>query len=174
VTTEPADLLGFGKRLGKVKPGFDADIVVWDSDPLSVGASPLQVWIDGTAQYENPVELKKPLSAPITPDLSLNTTNEETGQLDDVFFTGVSKVLLSNDDETTHADTPFNVAISNGKIVCLGTCETELKLASASEGKIIHLKNGYLTDSFTAFGSTLGLNAIQRLQPRGRRPRPRQ
>ncbi|ROW07909.1 hypothetical protein VMCG_03446 [Cytospora schulzeri] len=160
VTTEPADLLGLGQRLGKIKPGYDADIVVWDSDPLSVGASPLQVWIDGTAQYEDPVELKKPLTAPMTPDLSLNTTNEETGQLSDVFFTGVSKVLLSNTDEITNADAPFNVAISNGKIACIGTCEAELNLASTTEGKIIHLKNGYLTNSFTAFGSTLGLNSI--------------
>lgn len=160
VTTEPADLLGLGQRLGKIKPGYDADIVVWDSDPLSVGASPLQVWIDGTAQYEDPIELNKPLTAPMTPDLSLNITNEETGQLDDVFFTGVSKVLLSSNDEIINADTPFNVAISNGKIACIGTCEAELKLASTTEGKIIHLKNGYLTNSFTAFGSTLGLNSI--------------
>lgn len=160
VTTEPADLLGLGKRLGRIKPGYDADIVVWDSDPLSVGASPLQVWIDGTAQYEDPVELDKPLTAPMTPNLSLNTTNEETGQVDNVFFTGVSKVLLSNSDETTYTDTPFNVAISNGKISCIGACEAELKLARNPEGKIIHLKNGYLTDSFTAFGSTLGLNEI--------------
>ena len=34
VTSEPADLLGLGQRLGKIKPGYDADIVVWDSDPL--------------------------------------------------------------------------------------------------------------------------------------------
>ncbi|KUI58358.1 hypothetical protein VP1G_05666 [Cytospora mali] len=160
VTSEPSDLLGLGKRLGKIKPGYDADIVVWDSDPLSVGASPLQVWIDGNAQYEDPVELKKPFSAPITPDLSLNTTNEETGQLGNVFFTGISKVLLSNNDELANADTPFNVAISNGKISCIGTCEAELKLASNTDGKIIHLKNGYLTNSFTAFGSTLGINEI--------------
>ncbi|CAI4213309.1 unnamed protein product [Parascedosporium putredinis] len=69
VTTAPAERLGLGSRLGKVKPGFDADVVVWDSDPLSLGASPVQVWIDGVAQYENPVELEKPvkrLNRPLT------------------------------------------------------------------------------------------------------------
>jgi len=34
VTSAPAELLGLGERIGKVKVGFDADIVVWDSDPL--------------------------------------------------------------------------------------------------------------------------------------------
>lgn len=160
VTSEPADLLGLGKRLGKIKPGYDADIVVWDSDPLSVGASPVQVWIDGTAQYDDPVELNKPLSTPIVPDLTLNTTNEETGQLEDVFFTGISKVLLSDSNKSAHSARPFNVAISSGKITCLGACEAELKLASATGGRIIHLRNGYLTNSLTAFGSTLGLNEV--------------
>ncbi len=35
VTTAPAERLGLGQSLGKIKPGFDADIVVWDTDPLS-------------------------------------------------------------------------------------------------------------------------------------------
>ncbi|KAK7732478.1 hypothetical protein SLS53_008483 [Cytospora paraplurivora] len=160
VTTEPADLLGLGQRLGKVKPGYDADLVVWDSDPLSVGATPVQVWIDGTAQFEDPVELHKPLTAPIVPDLSLNNTNEETAQLQNVFFTGVSRVYLSSNEEIANADAPFNVAVSNGTIACIGACEAELKLASSTEGKIVHLKNGYLTDAYTALGSTLGLTEI--------------
>jgi imidazolonepropionase-like amidohydrolase len=43
VTSQPARLLGLGNRIGKIAPGFDADILVWDSDPLSVGAAPAQV-----------------------------------------------------------------------------------------------------------------------------------
>lgn len=41
VTTAPAELLGMAERIGKIKNGFDADVVVWDSDPLSVGATPV-------------------------------------------------------------------------------------------------------------------------------------
>ena len=37
--------------------------MVWDSDPLSVGATPVQVWIDGAPQFKDPVELEKPASA---------------------------------------------------------------------------------------------------------------
>ena len=31
VTTVPAAVAGFGHRLGYVLPGYDADVVVWDS-----------------------------------------------------------------------------------------------------------------------------------------------
>lgn len=33
VTSAPAELLGLGNRIGKIQPGFDADVVVWDSVP---------------------------------------------------------------------------------------------------------------------------------------------
>lgn len=36
VTSAPAKLLGLGNRVGKVVEGYDADIVVWDSDPVSI------------------------------------------------------------------------------------------------------------------------------------------
>lgn len=160
VTSEPADLLGLGNRLGKIKPGYDADIVVWDSDPLSVGATPVQVWIDGTAQYEDPVELEKPLAAPMIPDTSLNTTTVEIAQLENVVLSGVSKVLLPGHEDATTAETPINVVITGGKVTCIGECSEMISAATANGVKSVHLKNGYLTSSFTAFGSTLGLNEI--------------
>ncbi|KAI5457764.1 hypothetical protein BGZ63DRAFT_364196 [Mariannaea sp. PMI_226] len=160
VTSAPADLLGMGNRLGKVKPGFDADVVVWDSDPLSVGATPLQVWIDGTPQFEDPVQLSKPLEAPMTPDRSLAEDAKDPVKNRDVLFTGVQKVLLSDDKEVESNKKPFNVVISGGKMTCIGSCEVEFKEASTSGVKIVNLKNGYLFHAITAAAGTLGLNAI--------------
>ncbi|OHF03007.1 amidohydrolase [Colletotrichum orchidophilum] len=162
VTTAPAERLGLEHRLGKIKAGFDADIVVWDSDPLSVGATPVQVWIDGTAQYDEPVTLNKAFEGTMVPDESLGRIIEKPQVIkDDVVFTGVSKVLHSVRPEGLATDgKTYNIAISNGKITCVGTCEYELKAASEREGSLVHLKNGYLTPPFTAFGSTIGLNAI--------------
>lgn len=160
VTSEPADLLGLGNRLGKIKPGYDADIVVWDSDPLSVGATPVQVWIDGTAQYEDPVELEKPLAAPMVPDKSLNTTTVEIAQLENVILSGVSRVLLPGHEDVTAEETSVNVVITGGRVTCIGQCSEKISAATADGAKSVQLKNGYLTSSFTAFGSTLGLNEI--------------
>ncbi|KAL2163222.1 hypothetical protein VTH06DRAFT_5278 [Thermothelomyces fergusii] len=158
VTTAPAERLGFGNRLGKVKPGFDADIVVWDSDPLSVGAAPVQIWIDGTAQYEDPVELKKPAPEPIVPDERLSKIPEGPVPMDEVVFTGVSKVLLNKDVESLSANNV--VVVSKGKVTCIGACEAELRAAAESETPIVKLRNGYLTESLTVFGSKIGLNAV--------------
>lgn len=47
VTSVPAKSLEIDHRVGYLRPGYDADIVVWDSHPLSIGATPLQVYIDG-------------------------------------------------------------------------------------------------------------------------------
>lgn len=158
VTTAPADDLGLGQRLGKIKPGFDADVVVWDSDPLSVGAAPVQVWIDGAAQYSDPVELKKPLKGPIEPDTALSQIIEEPTDIPSAFFTGITKVLL--DDKIQTHSTPVNIAITNGKISCIGTCTSELQSATAAGIKPIAVKNGHLTNSFTGVAGTLGLNEI--------------
>ncbi len=159
VTSAPAERLSLGQRLGKVKPGFDADVVVWDSDPLSVGATPVQVWIDGTAQFKDPVELDKPLASPIVPDGRLAETPGEPVELQDVVFTGVSAVLIEGYEDAVAQGTPVNVAVFKGRITCVGACSDELGAAS-SDGKIISLNNGYLTHSFTAFGSLLGLVEI--------------
>ncbi|KAF4810242.1 hypothetical protein CGCSCA5_v010727 [Colletotrichum siamense] len=159
VTSAPAELLGLGQRIGKIKPGFDADIAVWDSDPLSVGAAPVQVWIDGASQFSDPFELDKPLTGPISPDPELAKIAEDTADLKDVVFTGVANVWLSG-EEKTYSDESVNVVVSNGAIKCIGACAEEVATAKSSSQKIVDLKNGYVTESFTAFGSSIGLNEI--------------
>ncbi|RGP78183.1 hypothetical protein FLONG3_3662 [Fusarium longipes] len=159
VTSAPAELLGMGKRLGKVKPGFDADIVVWDSDPLSVGAAPVQVWIDGTAQFENPIELPKQQEATMAIKKSAEIVEEPT-KLDNILFTGVTKVLLEDGKTYESQGQPVNVVVTKGKISCIGNCDYEFDAAAAAGAKSIALENGYLTRAFTAVGGTLGLSEI--------------
>ncbi|KAI1842532.1 hypothetical protein JX265_012656 [Neoarthrinium moseri] len=159
VTTAPAERLGLGQRLGKVKPGFDADVVVWDSDPLSIGATPVQVWIDGTAQFDDPVELVKPFTGPLDASGDPVNANENFVEVSDVIFTGVAKSFAS-EGLSAQSNDNLTVAITNGKISCVGTCSHEIQVTSNSGGRIIHLKNGHLAKSFVAFGSLIGLNAI--------------
>lgn len=161
VTSASAELLGLGERIGKVKPGFDADIVLWDSDPLSVGAAPVQVWIDGTAQFESPIELRKPLSKHVEMKVVSSEIADVPSQRGDVVFTGVTSILKSQlQREIGSSISSANVIISNGTIVCAGVCETELGIAVASDIRVIDLQNGYLTPSFTSIGSALGLSEI--------------
>lgn len=124
VTSASAELLGLGERIGKVKPGFDADIVVWDSDPLKVGAAPVQVWIDGTPQFEAPVESKKPRSKPLEPETWLQDLNDSLSEHQDVVISGVSRILVTGYEQTLDAKASV-VVVRNGSIICTGSCKTE-------------------------------------------------
>ncbi|ORX60590.1 composite domain of metallo-dependent hydrolase [Hesseltinella vesiculosa] len=47
LTSVPANALGLGHRIGSLKEGYDADLVIWERHPLRLGARPKQVMIDG-------------------------------------------------------------------------------------------------------------------------------
>ncbi|KAI9228895.1 MAG: hypothetical protein DHS80DRAFT_14802 [Piptocephalis tieghemiana] len=52
ITSIPASSMGLGDRLGRLLPGYDADLVIWDHHPLSLGTRPLQVIVDGQIQLD--------------------------------------------------------------------------------------------------------------------------
>lgn len=155
VTSASAELLGLGQRIGKIKPGYDADLTLWDSDPLSVGATPVQVWIDGQEQFINPVELQKP----VTP--SLETTVQPVLEKQDtksssIVFIGISKIHLPGHKKATELRKNATLIVVGGRIACAGHCEHEISATS----EIISLQDGHITPPLTAFGSLLGLEEI--------------
>ena len=160
VTSASAELLGLGERIGKVKAGFDADIVVWDSDPLSVGAAPIQVWVDGTPQYRDPVELKKPEAVPLKPNVALGASKDVAMEKTDVILTGVSKVLLGECEYGLDAQSGNTVVVRNGIVACVGRCSDETAAAQSSGVDVVDLQDGHVMPPMTAFGSFLGLTEI--------------
>jgi hypothetical protein len=160
VTSAPAELLGMGERIGKIVEGFDADIVVWDSDPLSAGATPVQVWVDGAPSFKDPVELKKPIAPPVTPDISLGRDLEKREIKDSAIFTGITNVHLDLTTKTYSATDKAVAIITNGILSCIGPCASELAIAKTANTPTFALQNGYITPPFTAFGSSLGLVEI--------------
>jgi adenine deaminase len=51
VTLNPAKLLHLDKRMGSIKEGKDADIVIWNNNPLSIYAIPEYTFVDGACYY---------------------------------------------------------------------------------------------------------------------------
>jgi imidazolonepropionase-like amidohydrolase len=47
MTATPASIFGLDQRYGTVRPDVDADLVVWDGDPLEPATSALHVWVRG-------------------------------------------------------------------------------------------------------------------------------
>jgi imidazolonepropionase-like amidohydrolase len=61
VTLNPAKLLHLDSRMGSVKVGKDADIVIWTDNPLSINAKVEKTFVDGMLLYdwERNLELQK-------------------------------------------------------------------------------------------------------------------
>ena len=51
LTVNPASMLGLQDRVGSLKPGLDADVVIWSGDPLDVMNRALRVFVRGREVY---------------------------------------------------------------------------------------------------------------------------
>ncbi len=47
ITRVPAEAFGVGDQLGRIEPGLQADLVLWDGDPLEVSTLAELVWMHG-------------------------------------------------------------------------------------------------------------------------------
>ncbi len=59
VTLNPAKMLHLDDRLGTIVAGKDADLVLWNDNPLSVYAKPTKTIIDGTIYFDSETEAQK-------------------------------------------------------------------------------------------------------------------
>ena len=124
--------------------GYDADIIIWDSHPLAIGATPKQVFIDGVAQIEDSFTAEKPEAlqqAPKTPNFDKETADTieydglpplepEVSTTGTVVFANVSDVYIRNGDSielsfsASSTSGPGAVVVRSGKIICAGTEST--------------------------------------------------
>jgi imidazolonepropionase-like amidohydrolase len=58
VTINPAMASGLCDRIGSIVEGKHADLVVWDRNPMLLGAKPNQVFIEGQLTFNAPTDLK--------------------------------------------------------------------------------------------------------------------
>ncbi|EJD37990.1 composite domain of metallo-dependent hydrolase [Auricularia subglabra TFB-10046 SS5] len=173
VTTTPADLLGLSHRIGSIRKGHDADIVLWDTHPLVLPATPRQVFIDGIPQLKHdklpeskPAELQ---NLPKTPDFEeeakaaveyegLPPLTPKKSVKGAVLFTNVATVWNHEGAEFTaqSLSRPSNVVVRAGKVECVGACA---QFAGQAE-ETVDLAGGALAPSLITYGSTVGLQEI--------------
>ncbi|KAF7334286.1 Carbohydrate esterase family 9 protein [Mycena sanguinolenta] len=180
VTSTPARVMGQDHRIGRIIEGFDADIVVWDSHPLALGATPKQVFIDGIAQLEKSYTSRKPESAqhlPVTPDFDkeiadaikyegLPPLEPETAQSDVIVFWNVGSIFLKDSatrgisEVFTSASGEGVVVFKKGRIVCSGSLEACPAAFSYDGALYLDLEGGTISPALVSYGSTLGLTHI--------------
>ncbi|KAG9112790.1 hypothetical protein FRC07_007874, partial [Ceratobasidium sp. 392] len=166
LTTTPAEVAGYAHRLGYIKQGYDADLIIWDSYPLSLGATPQQVYIDGIAQLKDPAIIPKPaaLQKPPSPpswDQEAKDALASDGLPDllspghddphTVIFQNVS-LLFQDDAIREFGSQGGTVVAKHGSIVCAGQagkCDSHL----AQEAKLVNLQRGSILPGLISFGA---------------------
>jgi hypothetical protein len=59
VTLNPAKLLHLDDRMGSIKVGKDADLVLWTTNPLSIEAKVLYTIVDGEILFDNEADFQQ-------------------------------------------------------------------------------------------------------------------
>ncbi|KIY48772.1 hypothetical protein FISHEDRAFT_65620 [Fistulina hepatica ATCC 64428] len=177
VTSTPARILGMDHRIGHVKEGYDADIVLWDSHPLALGATPQQVFIDGIAQLPvgpDGLSAHVPLkpaafqSVPRTPNFDAEAQAavdydglpplEPSSEAGRVVFANVSAIYLRDGAGTNVLPPPGFVVVEKGEVVCHGgSCAGSV---DGSDAVFVDLQGGMIGPGLVTYGSPLGLEHI--------------
>ncbi len=62
IAINPAKALGIADKVGSLEPGKQADVVLWNGNPLSVYSRPEKVWVDGALLYDSNDPKRRPVS----------------------------------------------------------------------------------------------------------------
>ncbi|KAK8845279.1 hypothetical protein IAR55_005992 [Kwoniella newhampshirensis] len=166
VTTHSAKAMGMDHRVGYIREGYDADLVVWDSYPLSLGATPKQTYIDGIPQLVDQYVASKPKGQ--EPFASVDYHIEAQEAIDargdqnlrakrtvsNVVFTNVSHVYLPGLSEAASFG-ESTVVVEDGQIACIGKCNHSL-----ANVDLVDLKGGSVYRGLITVGSSMGLAEI--------------
>ncbi|KAG6900265.1 hypothetical protein C0993_000718 [Termitomyces sp. T159_Od127] len=157
------------------------DLVIWDSHPLALGATPVQVFIDGIPQLQSPHIVRKPKAFQESPKVpNFDKEAAKAVQYEGLpplapakplpsitVFTNISSVYLRRDDsiEMTFSASSISgsgiAVVQDGSMTCLGQQAQCLSTLDATNATFIDLEGGSIAPGLVSFGSPLGLHHIQ-------------
>ncbi|THV08381.1 composite domain of metallo-dependent hydrolase [Dendrothele bispora CBS 962.96] len=185
ITSVPAEALGLSHRLGILHEGSDADIVLWDSHPLQIGATPVHVWIDGIMQIPLPGQgnvtagTKKEEKWKVAPeqpnyDVQRELAVKREGQPplrgkvigSKIAFLNVSEVWTMKGDGSIEEifpqtggarGTAATVIVEDGKVTCVGAGDN----CRTDSLPSINLEGGSISPGLMTYGSLLGIEELE-------------
>lgn len=158
------------------------DVVLWQSHPLQLGATPAQVFIDGIPQLDDPQLVPRPPSAQVAPsppdysreiadviDSRGETELAATERVPNVVFVNVASVvvragyelkeMLGDEFRASSGGGRATVVVHSGEIVCAGDCDSTPAFNDAST-PVVNLEGGSISPGLTAYGASVGLSHI--------------
>lgn len=136
ITSVPATALGLGHRVGSLRVGYDADVVIWDRSPLALGAAPLQVFVDGVPLFD-----EKPITpAKKAPHQSAFTQQKEPH----IPREGLKDFVLTNVGSNLVSQSKTVVVVQGGRIVCSTEAEECQSILMQNDLQAIDVQGGYV------------------------------
>ncbi|KAL1747501.1 hypothetical protein HDZ31DRAFT_80477 [Schizophyllum fasciatum] len=184
ITSAPAHAVGMGHRLGALREHADADLVAWSAHPLQPGAVPLQVWIDGIAQFAGgdkwPEEGRRRQREPRAPEWAEERRSavryagepplggrKVAGRVvfenvrrvvEETGEFGEEDIVSEGEAEEMREKKMKTVVVEDGSITCVGEEEWDCDGDDAAES--IDLEGGVIAPGMFSYGSPLGMGEI--------------
>lgn len=139
ITSTPAKALGIGHRVGSLKVGYDADVVIWDRNPLAIGAAPYQVFIDGVPLFDD-----KPIVPVEKKDAWMSKLTEKRKK--DSNHNGSKNFILTNigSNFLNYAENTSTMVVKDGKIACFGEQICAESLFDDNSFEVIDARGGFV------------------------------
>ena len=176
--------MGLDHRIGFIRTGYDADLVLWDSHPLALGTTPRQVFVDGVAQFDETyvsptLKSKAFQKAPETPDFEkeaeeavkfegLPPLEPDKSISGTVVFTNIKRLVTRASAEDVDTMLEYDsigkrgvLVARAGKVICVGSRDLCQQFLHDSNTVTVDLKGGAISPGLVTFGSNLGLEEIQ-------------
>jgi hypothetical protein len=136
---------------------------VWGANPLTAGAWPKKVYIDGKSTLDEEADsrttsIQKPKMRAEAAAKDVEAFCSSSSKEDTVIITGISTSYLPNLHTKQSSTGNLTMVLKNGKIECLG--EHDECVTAKSVGKMISLENGHVLPGLTTVSSGLGLIEI--------------
>ncbi|KAK6957921.1 hypothetical protein Daesc_000711 [Daldinia eschscholtzii] len=171
VISVPARLLGLDNRLGFVKPGYDGDLVVWNRHPLQVGATPLEVFIDGNSVVRASDNLWR--ASESTSDLGKAPASRPSDTPESACIPGQSDIVIRGSRTSfigedglriEHPETGnITIVVRGGRVICAGESKCDAVVGQAIEDQIpsIEVRDGYILPGLTIVTRQHGLTEMR-------------
>ncbi|CAH6723717.1 hypothetical protein CLIB1444_19S00342 [[Candida] jaroonii] len=154
VTSVPAKIMSMNHRIGYIRPGYDADIVVWDNHPLVLGTKTQEVIIDGIPMFQ--FDKLKP--TPPSSKAMQRVSSEINVTSDSFVITGINSSFLRNSTSLNiDPQSQEVVVVDQGELKCIGSATY---CTFDSNVPVVNLENGYILPGITAVSPDVGLREM--------------
>ena len=171
ITSAPAAAMGLADRIGALRPGMDADVTVWDRDPLVLGARARTVFVEGHRLVDNDVPVVAHAdSTVVAPEMTStgpasvcglynDSAIVESDQYRTVGLACYAVLDVALYDGTAPRVDVGSMVVQDGLITCVGPSASCAALVATlpAECQIFRSEGGVLTPGFIEAGSSTGL-----------------